>query len=195
MTSNVRPQTTEEAIAPPKCLDCAYYRGPKQYGFGLTCKAYPEGIPEAILEGKIDHNKPYSGDHGIQFKSKKEQKKRRKLPKRKPTFIGLLLTIATAYTLLGAIEYNWRWAFLLIPEGIVGLLFFIARNWREVVVGMTTDTVLKLWGKPDHVSTSEDLKEGFHVLSVTREIWGYTNPPRMVFFEDGLVSEVEQPEH
>jgi len=109
-------------MAPPKCLDCAYYGGPKQYGFGLTCKAYPRGIPEEILEGKIDHDKPYPGDHGIQFKSKKERKRRRKLPKRKP-------------------------------------------------------------------------KEGFHVLSVRREIWAYTNPARIVFFEDGLVSEVDQAEH
>jgi len=85
----------------PKCLDCAYYGGPKQYGFGLTCKAYPKGIPEEILEGKIDHDKPYLADHGIQFEKKREPKKRqeaiplpqclnckylRRLRRRDPTF-------------------------------------------------------------------------------------------------------------
>jgi len=31
------------------------------------CNAYPEGIPKAILTNKVDHRKPYRGDHGIQF--------------------------------------------------------------------------------------------------------------------------------
>lgn len=32
-----------------------------------TCNAFPDGIPAAILEGKIRHNKPYPGDSGILF--------------------------------------------------------------------------------------------------------------------------------
>ncbi len=34
---------------------------------GRKCKAYPNGIPDAIIKGKIDHTKPYPGDNGIQF--------------------------------------------------------------------------------------------------------------------------------
>lgn len=60
----------------PKCLDCKYYGGPKNIGFGLTCKAFPEGIPETILTGEHDHANPYLGDHGIQFEKKRRPKKR-----------------------------------------------------------------------------------------------------------------------
>lgn len=32
-----------------------------------TCDAFPEGIPEGILFGEIDHTQPVEGDHGIQY--------------------------------------------------------------------------------------------------------------------------------
>jgi len=37
------------------------------YDDGLTCRAFPGGIPEEILVGEFDHHKPYEGDRGIQF--------------------------------------------------------------------------------------------------------------------------------
>lgn len=33
----------------------------------LTCKAFPDGIPEAVLIGKVLHLTPIEGDNGIQF--------------------------------------------------------------------------------------------------------------------------------
>jgi hypothetical protein len=37
----------------------------KHRNLDWTCKAYPEGIPEEIFNGEIDHRKPYKGDNGI----------------------------------------------------------------------------------------------------------------------------------
>jgi hypothetical protein len=39
----------------PICLECLYFsRGE----FGFKCKAFESGIPEIILTGEIEHNKP-----------------------------------------------------------------------------------------------------------------------------------------
>ena len=45
----------------PMCFEC------KNKLTDYTCKAFPDGIPDKILFGKVDHTKPYNGDHGIQF--------------------------------------------------------------------------------------------------------------------------------
>ena len=52
----------------PICMACNHYAwGDSEI---LSCKAYPKGIPEAILTGDHDHTKPYKGDNGIQFEPK-----------------------------------------------------------------------------------------------------------------------------
>jgi hypothetical protein len=38
-----------------------------QPGEGMVCAAYPDGIPDPILDSDVDHRVPYAGDHGIQF--------------------------------------------------------------------------------------------------------------------------------
>ncbi len=50
----------------PQCMKCKHYEG------ALTCKAFPDGIPPAILRGEDDHTKPVAGDHGIRFEPTKE---------------------------------------------------------------------------------------------------------------------------
>ncbi len=32
-----------------------------------TCLAFPEGIPENILIGDVDHSQPIDGDNGFQY--------------------------------------------------------------------------------------------------------------------------------
>jgi hypothetical protein len=40
-------------------------------GEGMRCNAYPEGIPIEIRIGILDHRRPLSGDHGIQFRERR----------------------------------------------------------------------------------------------------------------------------
>lgn len=35
---------------------------------GMTCEAFPKGIPDAILDGQNDHTKPFPGDHGLLYR-------------------------------------------------------------------------------------------------------------------------------
>jgi hypothetical protein len=52
----------------PICLNCKHFH---QGGEGLTCDAFPEGIPDDILTTDVEHRKPYPGDHGMQFEQAK----------------------------------------------------------------------------------------------------------------------------
>lgn len=44
------------------CFSCDHRRSV------LTCKAFPDGIPQEILRGDVMHTSPYPGDHGIVFR-------------------------------------------------------------------------------------------------------------------------------
>jgi hypothetical protein len=73
----VREQLERRAsrISLVQCADCVHFRA---YDRGRNvCDAYPGAedgsfgpgqIPSEIIVGKVDHNKPYKGDHGIQRK-------------------------------------------------------------------------------------------------------------------------------
>ena len=45
----------------PPCETCRNYEGEHR------CRAFPDGIPQNILDGKHDHRRPYPGDHGVQY--------------------------------------------------------------------------------------------------------------------------------
>ena len=53
-----------------QCLECKHFLGARGEKLGLRCEAFPNGIPEEILSGEVDHTKPVNGDHGIQFKKR-----------------------------------------------------------------------------------------------------------------------------
>ena len=52
-----------------QCFNCIHL-GSKN-SKGLTCKAFPDIIPEKIIDNKFDHREPYEGDNGIQFEPKR----------------------------------------------------------------------------------------------------------------------------
>lgn len=56
----------------PICMKCKHF---DPNASTLVCKAYPQGIPEVILESIVDHTKPYAGDGGIVFEPVKAKVK------------------------------------------------------------------------------------------------------------------------
>jgi len=59
-----------------RCLDFGYSPyGPiacascNNYVSDYKCRAFPGGIPQAILDGKDSHTEPHEGDNGIQFEA------------------------------------------------------------------------------------------------------------------------------
>lgn len=51
----------------PICMKCVHLYENKPGEWGFRCAAFPNGIPEEIMTGEVDHTKPYEGDNGIQF--------------------------------------------------------------------------------------------------------------------------------
>ena len=60
----------------PKCAKCKHLFPKSNRNSISTCLAFPEGIPPEILWNKIDHDKTYPGDNGIQFEPKEEAKQK-----------------------------------------------------------------------------------------------------------------------
>jgi hypothetical protein len=62
-----RSHTTSHVSAPPICVDCQRLRKAVYGKWGMFCDAFPEGIPDAIRMTRVDHRRPYTGDHDLQF--------------------------------------------------------------------------------------------------------------------------------
>lgn len=54
----------------PLCLFCKHLHSEFKYNKKNTCEAFPDGIPDSILE--MNHVFPVDGDHGILFEPKPE---------------------------------------------------------------------------------------------------------------------------
>lgn len=61
----------------PQCLVCRFFEKSQDEKYGLFCKAYADGIPDAILTGEHDHREPYPGDNGIRFEEIDKEKNER----------------------------------------------------------------------------------------------------------------------
>ena len=63
-----------------ECADCKHYIGLKTIQIdekeeGQTfdiCSAYPDGIPDVIIDGIKSHKDPIEGDRGIQYEPREE---------------------------------------------------------------------------------------------------------------------------
>jgi hypothetical protein len=55
------------SVPAPPCLRCKHFNYNKP---GMTCLAFPDGIPEDVIEGIVEHREPIEGDHGIRFELK-----------------------------------------------------------------------------------------------------------------------------
>ena len=45
-----------------QCAECRH-----KFRDKAGCEAFPDGIPETILNNEVDHRQPIPGDNGIQF--------------------------------------------------------------------------------------------------------------------------------
>ena len=52
-------------IYSPQCQLCTRYLPEK--GDGRSCRAFPGGIPLPIWKAEVIHDRPYAGDHDLQF--------------------------------------------------------------------------------------------------------------------------------
>jgi hypothetical protein len=48
------------------CWHCKR-RHPRDGRWGIRCDAFPDGIPDEIIESNFDHRRPHPGDHGLLF--------------------------------------------------------------------------------------------------------------------------------
>lgn len=65
MTAKIGPDNDQDEVMrySSVCTFCIHLlSGPEQ-----KCRAFPDGIPKEIWSGQNKHNKPFPGDHGIQF--------------------------------------------------------------------------------------------------------------------------------
>jgi hypothetical protein len=49
----------------PLCMNCLHFDFENRKS--LTCRAFPNGIPEKILTNRADHRREYPGDHGLRY--------------------------------------------------------------------------------------------------------------------------------
>lgn len=49
------------------CPTCRHMIGVDVEAGRYICVAFPDGVPDEIMTGEIDHTQPVDGDHGIRY--------------------------------------------------------------------------------------------------------------------------------
>ena len=49
------------------CIHCKHFQKYREDDRKFLCNAFPQGIPDEIVDAKFDHRKPHPNDNGIQF--------------------------------------------------------------------------------------------------------------------------------
>lgn len=57
-------------VVEPQCLACKHWDPESP----MVCAAFPDGIPQEIIDGQADHDEPVDGDHGIQFEPSEDSR-------------------------------------------------------------------------------------------------------------------------
>ena len=55
-----------------QCAICTHLVRPGT-GHGLTCAAFPDGIPDDLYYNRHEHQQPYPGDNGIRWQPKSRE--------------------------------------------------------------------------------------------------------------------------
>ncbi|GEM_PF-2674088 len=59
-------------VYPEICMFCKHLFNEKVGQNQYKCKAFPDGVPSEIYQGKYDHRNPYPNDSGITFELENE---------------------------------------------------------------------------------------------------------------------------
>jgi hypothetical protein len=65
------------SVIAPVCVECKHFRPSDD---GMSCDAFPRGIPDRVILDGDPHTGPLPGDHGIRFEPDRRRPARGRTP-------------------------------------------------------------------------------------------------------------------